>query len=625
VHRDIKPENVLLQSGHAVVVDFGIAKAISAAGNERLTETGIAVGTPAYMSPEQAFGEEQLDGRSDIYSLGCMLYEMLGGDPPFTGSSPQAILARKLVDQIPSLLTIRETVSATLERTVRKALARVPADRFATATLFAQALTEPGVSDPAPAKPASPKLLTSIAVLPFVFLSNVEDSRALSLGFADALITIFGNLEDVVVAPTSAILNYAAGTEPAQVCRDLDVRHTLQGTIQKFGSQWRVSIQLFDAATHKTTLSEKHDFKLENVFEVQDEIGRRVVESLQSRFPLTVARSRDRYSSDPEAYNEYMMGLRESSSDQQDVLRSAAGHLSAAVERDPEFGLAHATLSLVSMNMHFQFDPRHTWLQQAEEHCHKALTLDPALPEGHLARAWILWSPAKSFRHADAITALQQVLAARPNLERAHNRMATICMHIGRLEEARLAHEQAQRANPKTRTGNLEFIHIHSGDFERGEETAEAWFRERPGNTLALYARILPPLLSGHFELADQRLAEALKRVPGEPLIVSLQGMLHARRHETGPALECVRDALESPRSFGHTHHTYYQIACVYAVLGETDNAMAWLERSVDTGFACWPFFRIDPYLENLREEPAFKQLVADLEQTYSRLEILRL
>jgi DNA-binding SARP family transcriptional activator/Tfp pilus assembly protein PilF len=467
--------------------------------------------------------------------------------------------------------------------------------------------------------------LTSIAVLPFVFLSELDNTRALSLGFADALITIFGNLEDVVVAPTSAILNYPTGTEPARVCRELGVRHTLQGTVQQLGSHWRVSIQLFDATTHKTTLSEKHDFMLDNVFEVQDEIGRRVVESLQSRFPLAVPKSRDRYSSDPEAYNEYMTGLRESSSDRQDMLRSAAEHLSRAVERDPEFALARATLSFVSMNIHFGFDPQHSWLQQAEDQCRRALALDPALPEGHLARAWILWSPAKSFQHAEAIAALEQVLAARPNFERAHNRMATICMHIGRLQEGHTAHQQAQRANPKTRTGNLEWFYIFSGDFARAEEAVEAWFRERPENMIALRARIVPPLLTGDLEVAEQRLAAAMKQLPDEPLIVSQQGMLHAWRRQTDLALQCVRRALDSPRSFGHTHHTYYNIACVHAVLGETDTAMAWLERSVDTGFACWPFFRLDPHLESLREEPAFKRLVADLEQTYTALKIQRL
>jgi serine/threonine protein kinase/tetratricopeptide (TPR) repeat protein len=140
VHRDIKPENILFEAGHAVVSDFGIARAVTEASDERLTDTGLAVGTPAYMSPEQGTGEQQLDGRSDIYSLGCVLYEMLGGDPPYTGSTPQAILARKMTDPVPSLKVVRETVPAVVEYALTKALAKAPSDRFATATQFVEAL-----------------------------------------------------------------------------------------------------------------------------------------------------------------------------------------------------------------------------------------------------------------------------------------------------------------------------------------------------------------------------------------------------------------------------------------------------------------------------------------------------
>lgn len=143
----------------------------------------------------------------------------------------------------------------------------------------------------------------------------------------------------------------------------------------------------------------------------------------------------------------------------------------------------------------------------------------------------------------------------------------------------------ALRSNPRTRTGNLEYFYIYSGDFDRAEEAAEAWFRERPGNAYALGTRILPPLLRGDVALAEQRLAAALNQLPNEPSVISLQGLLHARRNQTDLALKCVRQALDSPRSFGHTHHAYYNIACVHAVLGETDKAMAWLEHSVDTGF----------------------------------------
>jgi hypothetical protein len=159
----------------------------------------------------------------------------------------------------------------------------------------------------------------------------------------------------------------------------------------------------------------------------------------------------------------------------------------------------------------------------------------------------------------------------------------------------------------------------------RAEEAVEAWFRDRPNNLFAIQARILPPLLSGNLELAQQRLATAHELAPGDPSIVSLQGVLHAWRQEADRALECVRQTVASPRSFGHTHHTHYNVACIHALLGDADTAMAWLEKSVDSGFACWPFIRTDPHLESLREKPAFKRLVGNLEQTYGGLEITRL
>ena len=635
VHRDLKPENVMVRAdGYVKVLDFGLAKWLPTTAQRQaerttmlVTQPGQILGTVAYMSPEQIQGQD-VDARSDLFAFGILLYEMLTGRHPWPRPSAVDTLHAILHDDPPPI-DASPQVGADLAAIVQTLLRKPPAERYPLAEAVREALaTSAAARGTSPPSRSSPTLLTSIAVLPFVFLSDVEGSRALSLGFADALITIFGNLEDVVVAPTSAILNYAAGTEPARVCRDLGVRHALQGTVQKLGAHWRVSMQMFDATTQKVTLSEKHDFDLDNVFEVQDEIGRRVAESLHSRFPSAVPKSRDRYSSDPEAYHEFMAGLRESSSDEQETLRSAAEHLSSAVERDPEFALAHATLSFVSMNIHFHFDPQRAWLQRAEGHCRLALALDPMLPEGHLARAWILWSPAKNFQHAEAIAALEQVLAARPNLERAHNRMAAICLHIGRLEEGRIAHERSLRSNPRTRTGNLEYFYIYSGDFARAEDAAQAWLRERPNHRGALETSILPPLLSGDLRLTEQRLTAALNQLaPDEapPGLVTLQGMLHARRGQTDVALECVRKALDSPRSFGHTHHTYYNIACIYAVLGDTDKAMAWLERSVDTGFPCWPFFRIDPHLEHLREETAFTRLVADLEQTYTALTIQRL
>ena len=142
VHRDIKPENIILEHGHAMVVDFGIARAVSRSAGERLTDSGVTLGTPMYMSPEQASGETEIDGRSDIYSLGCVLYEMLAGEAPFRGPTPQAQIARRFVGEPPSVRTVRTTVPRELERAIKKTMAKAPADRFATAAELIRALDE---------------------------------------------------------------------------------------------------------------------------------------------------------------------------------------------------------------------------------------------------------------------------------------------------------------------------------------------------------------------------------------------------------------------------------------------------------------------------------------------------
>jgi len=632
VHRDLKPQNIMVRfDGYVKVLDFGLAKRMPAALATHSEGTAITggsfsgqlVGTPAYMSPEQIRGQE-VDQRSDLFALGVILYEMLAGQHPWPRTSPVDTLHAILHDEPPPIDT--HSPGAKLAPIVRKLLCKNAAERYP----LAEAVLEAVASCAAPqgastASAETPKLLTSIAVLPFVFLTEVEEHKAYSLGFADALITVLAGLEDFSVLPTSSILNYAAGTDPLHTCRDLGVRHVLQGNVQKVGTRWRVSIQLFDGMTQKSVLSEKHDFVMENIFDVQDEIGRRVVESLRSRFPRAALKARERYSADPEAYEEFMSGLRESYSDREDVLRSAVQHLSGAVERDTEFALAHAVLSYVSMHIHREFDPRRTLLEKAEYHCRRALELDPALPEAHSARAFILWSPARNFQHVEAIAALEKVLAAQPNNERAHNQMATICLHIGRFQEALTAHRRATESNPKTRSNHLEFIYLCSGDFARAEAAAEAWIREKPRLKYALWYNPLPALMRGDLDAAERRVAVALKLYPDEPLMVSMQGMLHARRGQVDKALECARKAQESPHSFGHSHHAYYQIACIYAVLGNTDKAMGWLERSADTGNPCWPFFRLDPHLQTLHDEPRFQRLVTDLEREYTALKIERL
>jgi tetratricopeptide (TPR) repeat protein len=384
-------------------------------------------------------------------------------------------------------------------------------------------------------------------------------------------------------------------------------------------------VQLYDSTVKKVAFSSKHDFEMKDIFDAQDELGRQVVESLQGRLPLTLRRAADRYSSDTRAFDEFMAGFQESYSGRQEILISAAEHLSRAVGIDPKFPIAHATLALVSAHLYSEFDPQRSWLDKAEHHCREALSLDPALPEGHLARASILWSPAKNFQHAETIAALEQALEAQPNLEGAHNRMSSVCWHIGRTEDAHIANERAQQSNPKARPVNSIWIHACKGNFAHALEEAVAGLKQAPDNLNFLNLSSYFSILCRDLDQAEQRLADGLRLRPDEPLLIASQGLLHARRGESAVAQECVRRALDSPRSFAHTHHVHYQIAGIYAAAGETDKAMGWLRRAADTGFPCWPFFLADPFLESLRNQVEFKRLIDDLRRTYTSLKIQRL
>lgn len=461
----------------------------------------------------------------------------------------------------------------------------------------------------------------SMAVLPFVFLNSTEEGGPLSLGFADALITTLGNLEDLIVPPTATILKYAGGSDPAQTGRALGVRYVLQGSIQQLDRQWRVSIQVFDTEAKKIAFSEKYDFRLENVFEIQDQMGARVAEALKLRFRSAAPHSRDRYSADQSAYDELMKAMRNSSSDDPKARDEAIQQLMAALVRDPDLALAHAMLSYVCAVKHFESDSSPLWLEQAEHHCQRALDLDPDLAEGHLARAYMLWSPARNFAHLEAIAELQRALVLQPNVQHAHNRLGTICCHIGRLEEAKVFYERGRRLQPHHQASHgIAHAYLFSGQYEDAIRELDLWLHESPGHIYPLYYRALCALLSGNVESAATRLSEASARLPDEPLVITLQALLHAFRGETTSALDCVRGACAAPRSFGHSHHTYYQIAGVYALLGDTRESLAWLDRSVNTGFACWPFFERDPALAKLKHCPEFQSLVEVLRRKFSSI-----
>ena len=244
--------------------------------------------------------------------------------------------------------------------------------------------------------------------------------------------------------------------------------------------------------------------------------------------------------------------------------------------------------------------------------------MDPDLPEGHVANAFLLWGPSKNFQHLEAIAELRRALALQKNLPHAYNRLGTILAHIGLLDHAREMYERGRSFHPqKAVSHSIVQVYIWSRDYDRAREGIRQWRAEVPGNKYPLYFAPLPAMMSDDWKEAKRLLDEAMQLLPEEPLIVSLRGLFFALTGKAEPALKCLAHACANPKSFGHAHHTYYQIACILALLGRRQAAFEWLERSVGTGFACWPFFLQDPCLKNLRALSEFETLVSSLQAKY--------
>lgn len=458
----------------------------------------------------------------------------------------------------------------------------------------------------------------SIAVMPLMLAGKSVNDEGLCLGFADALVSRLGNLAGVDVLPMSAVVNVPGEATPTEIAARLGTRFVMHGAIQHLKGEWRLSLEMFDANLERAVFSKRCDIDLEGLPNLESTIAKEIAGTLKRPLTAKVMEPRARYSKHPLAYAEFIRGYRITTSGDASMMDKASEHLMNAVTRDPSFALAHATLSFACATRHFEYDPASMWLEKAEFHCQRALEIDANLAEGYVARAFLLWGPSKNFQHMEAIADLKRALALQNNLPHAYNRLGTILAHIGLLDQAREMYERARPFHAKKAVSpSIVQVHVWNREYDLAREHIEAWRQENPGNKYAIYFAPQTAMMMGDWEEAERQMEEAVRLLPDEPLIASLQGVLQALQGNEEAAIECVTRACSSPKTFGHAHHTYHQIACALALLGQRKTSFEWLERSVSTGFACWPFFLKDPCLENLRAMPEFELLISTLQAKY--------
>jgi serine/threonine protein kinase len=349
VHRDIKPENIMLQNGHALVADFGIARAVGAAGADRLTVTGLLMGTPLYMSPEQASGEVVIDGRSDVYSLACVLFEMLTGEAPFTGATMQAVIAKRFTQSAPSAMEKRGDVPKAIDQALRRALVRDPGERVASATQFADMLAAAMIAAQAVVasggKPAKSDSTPTIAVLPFANMSADQEAEFFSDGMSEEILNALAKLSGLrVIARTSSFAFKGKNVDVREIGKTLGAGHILEGSVRKAGNRLRITAQLIDASSGHHIWSEKYDRDMSDIFAVQDEVTAAIRDEL-SKHLLGIGEHRTQATPDIDhpTYEMFLRG-RMLLDQRAEGMRQGIQLLKEVSERAPRFAPGHAML-----------------------------------------------------------------------------------------------------------------------------------------------------------------------------------------------------------------------------------------------------------------------------------------
>jgi serine/threonine-protein kinase len=614
VHRDIKPANILLDAGHALVADFGVARAVGAGEST----TGHIVGTPGYMSPEQIDGSRFLDGRSDIYSLGCVLYEMLTGEPPFPGATLTAVIANRLTSPAPSPRASRDLVPEAVDAAVRKAMATLPADRFSTVGQFAEALGTPATVaiavGAAQAMVQELQTAKSVAVLPFENMSTDPENEYFSDGITDDIIAQLSKVSALKVISRTSSMQYKKTTKKiTAIAQELGVGAILEGSVRRAGQRVRIVVHLVEPGSEKHLWGDTFDRQLTDIFEVQSEVAQQITGALSVALsPEEKQRVEKKATQDADAYNLYLLGRFHSNKwSEQDVMKGIECY-QAAIARDPGYAVAYAGLAdaYELLSIGFSSRPPVEYLALAKGMALKALEMDDSLAEAHTSLAYARWLGDLDWSGAER--EFKRALDLKTSYVMAHEWYAEFLAAQGRFDDAVAEIRKAQQLDPLAVPVNRAVGWILYFARRYGESVEEL------RKTLAMNAEFLGARLvlwwvhvaRGAPEEAIADIRRELQK-PGLTTVKKL--MLAYACAAAGQRDEANGLLWELEAKLAGDNRLALLSALLFTALDLKDRAFQELHRAFELREPGLLFLKVAPWLDPLRTDPRYGALVEKL------------
>ena len=610
VHRDVKPENVLFADGHALLADFGIARshcapdAAPAPAEQSVTAAGIALGTPEYMSPEQATGGDDVGPLSDVYSLGCVVFEMLAGEPPFSGGGARATLARQVTETPRPLRELRPDVPAAVEAAVARALAKDPAHRWPSVSAFAAALRAEGE-----APRTLPAVTQSVAVLPFVNASPEPENEYLSDGITDELIDALAKVEGIRVASrTSTFALKGRALDVRAIGALLGCSTVLEGTVRRAGQQLRVTAQLTSTEDGRLLWSQRFDRRLDDVFALQDELARTIVDTLRVGSFVGIASPPSRRRTDnPRAYELYLKGRYEWNRRTQQAIRAAVGYFEQAIAEDPRFALAYTGLAdCYALEVDYRSVPVHEGFARAKEYVGRAIALDDTLAEAHTSLGWCLFIYDWAFDAAGR--EFRRAIALDPHYATAHQWHAFLHTARGEIAESLVEAHTAVELDPGSVSArrSLGFAYYFGRRWDQARWHLERALAMDPNSEETCRVLGLTLAMAGELEDARHVLTEAVRTLGAGSYTRAALGYVLARLGRDAEARGVLAE-LESRASTEYVSPVAF--ATLHLGLGDVDAAMAHAERALDDRRGWLVYLRVTPMLDIAHGHPRFEAL----------------